>query len=236
MPQHSSYRFGSYELRAQTRKLYKHGVKLKLRPQAYQVLALLLEHSGQCVTRKELQKRIWPSNTFVDFENRVNTAIKQLRASLNDSASEPRYIETLPKLGYRMIVPAEPETNLAGERAPDAKGKSADAVGLDARASAAAMVRSPSSRKWLWVEAAAVTVFAIICMVAFLKWPRAHRTAQEAPPAGRIMVAVLPFKNWTGDESQDYFSDGLTEEMIAQLGRLDPKKLGVIARTSVMHY
>jgi DNA-binding winged helix-turn-helix (wHTH) protein len=86
MSQGCKYQFGPVELRVQTRELYNQGVKLKLRPQAYQVLAVLLEHAGECVTRDELQKRVWPSNTFVDFENGLNTAIKQLRASLNDSA------------------------------------------------------------------------------------------------------------------------------------------------------
>src|ERR1700734_3757161 len=121
MSQSCKYRFGAFELKTQTRELYKHGVRLKLRPQAYQVLALLLEHAGECVTREELQKRVWPSDTFVDFENGVNTAIKQLRASLSDSAAEPRYIETLPKLGYRMIVVVEFEAGLAGGTAPGGK-------------------------------------------------------------------------------------------------------------------
>ncbi len=122
------YRFGAFELRTQTRELYKHGVKLKLRPQAYAVLALLLEHAGECVTRDELQKRVWPSNTFVDFENGLNTAIKQLRASLSDSAAEPRFIETLPKLGYRVIVPVEFESGVAGGRAADSQEGSVGAV------------------------------------------------------------------------------------------------------------
>ena len=235
MPQGGKYRFGAFELRTQTRELYKHGVRLKLRPQAYQVLALLLEHAGEGVTREELRERVWPSNTFVDFENGVNTAIKQLRASLNDSAAEPRYIETLPKLGYRMIVPVEFEAGLAGERAAETKEESGGAMNV--REVAASPTAGPiGSRKRLWFTAAAVSALAIACLVAFLKWPRTHLTSQRAAPAVRIMVAVLPFENLTGDESQDYFSDGLTEEMIAQLGRLDPKEFGVIARTSVMHY
>ena len=235
MPQGGKYRFGAFELRTQTRELYKHGVRLKLRPQAYQVLALLLEHAGEGVTREELRERVWPSNTFVDFENGVNTAIKQLRASLNDSAAEPRYIETLPKLGYRMIVPVEFEAGLAGERAAEVKEESGGAMNVRQVAASPTAGRI-GSRKRLWFTAAAVSALAIACLVAFLKWPRTHLTSQRAAPAVRIMVAVLPFENLTGDESQDYFSDGLTEEMIAQLGRLDPKEFGVIARTSVMHY
>jgi TolB-like protein/DNA-binding winged helix-turn-helix (wHTH) protein/Flp pilus assembly protein TadD len=234
MSRSSKYRFGAFELRAQTRELYKHGVKLRLRPQAYQVLALLLERAGECVTREELQKRVWPSDTFVDFENGVNTAIKQLRASLNDSASEPRYIETLPKLGYRMIVPVEFESGVAGERAADTAQEPGGAKLAGAVADSVSARPVHSSRR-LWV-AAAVSIVGLACLVAFLKWPRAHPAPQRAAPAGRIMVAVLPFENLTGDAAQDYFSDGLTEEMIAQLGRLNPKEFGVIARTSVMHY
>lgn len=227
------YRFGPFELRVQTRELYKHGVKLKLRPQGYQVLALLLEHAGECVTREELQKRVWPSNTFVDFENGLNTAIKQLRASLNDSATEPHFIETLPKRGYRMIAPVEYEADSAGERATDAEEEFGDAK-VAGEASAPIAARPAHSRKQLWV--AAVCVLGIVCVVAYLNWPRAQPTPQRVAPAGRIMVAALPFENLTGDGAQDYFSDGLTEEMIAQLGRLDSKEFGVIARTSVMHY
>jgi TolB-like protein/DNA-binding winged helix-turn-helix (wHTH) protein/Tfp pilus assembly protein PilF len=233
MSQDGKYRFGPFELRVQTRELYKHGMKLKLRPQGYQVLALLLEHAGECVTREELQKRVWPSNTFVDFENGVNSAIKQLRASLNDSATEPRYIETLPKLGYRMIAPVEYEADSPGARAEDTAEETAGAPAVSA-GEVPISVPPAYSRSRLWL--AAVSVLVIIGAVAFLKWPRAHPAPQRAAPAGRIMVAVLPFENLTGDATQDYFSDGLTEEMIAQLGRLNPKEFGVIARTSVMHY
>jgi TolB-like protein/DNA-binding winged helix-turn-helix (wHTH) protein/Tfp pilus assembly protein PilF len=235
MSQRCKYRFGPFELRVQTRELYKHGVRLKLRPQGYQVLVLLLEHAGECVTREELQKRIWPSNTFVDFENGVNSAIKQLRASLNDSATEPRYIETLPKLGYRMIAPVEYEAEPPGAPAADAEE---DSVGAPVVSAVEVPISVPPgyARRRLWVAVAAVGVLTVVCAVAFIKWPRAHPAPQPAATAGRIMVAVLPFENLTGDESQDYFSDGLTEEMIAQLGRLDPKEFGVIARTSVMHY
>src|SRR5215831_8148845 len=99
------YHFGPYELRTQSREVYKNGIKLKLRRQPFQVLLTLVERSGDVVTREELRGRLWPSDTFVDFEHGLNTAITELRGLLNDSASEPRYIETLPKLGYRMVVP-----------------------------------------------------------------------------------------------------------------------------------
>src|ERR1700735_2217712 len=101
------YRFGPYELRTRTRELYKQGTKLKLRPQPFQVLRILVERAGDVVSREELHDLLWPAETFVDFEQGLNTSIKVLRRVLSDSASEPRYIETLPKLGYRIIVPVE---------------------------------------------------------------------------------------------------------------------------------
>src|SRR5580698_8276088 len=100
-------RFGPYELRLSSRELYKFGSKVKLRPQPFQVLSLLLDHPGDVVTREQLRQQLWPSDTFVDFEHSLNTAIKELRGVLNDSATESRFIETLPKLGYRFILPVE---------------------------------------------------------------------------------------------------------------------------------
>jgi TolB-like protein/Tfp pilus assembly protein PilF len=105
--QPSVYRFDPFELRTRTRELYKHGIRLKLRPQPFQVLQALVERSGDVVTREELRQHLWPAETFVDFEHGLNTSIKELRGLLSDSASEPRYIETLPRLGYRIIVRVE---------------------------------------------------------------------------------------------------------------------------------
>src|SRR5262245_28802872 len=100
-------RFGPYEIHPSSRELFKLGRRLKLRPQPFQVLHLLVSRAGDVVPREELHQRLWPSDTFVDFEHGLNTSIKELRAVLDDSASEPKYIETLPKLGYRFIFPVE---------------------------------------------------------------------------------------------------------------------------------
>src|SRR5215471_5122942 len=106
MPRPTSfYRFGPYELRVRNREIYKYGVRVKLRPQPFQVLQALLEKPGDVVTREELRQRLWHGETFVDFENGLNTAMKELRGLLNDPADHPRYIETLPKLGYRIVMP-----------------------------------------------------------------------------------------------------------------------------------
>src|SRR6202158_5034450 len=105
----NSMRFGVYEFDLRSGELRKHGIRIKLQEQPCQILAILLEHRGELVTREELQRRLWPSDTFVDFEHSINTAIKKLREALEDDADEPRYIETLPRHGYRFIAPVEEE-------------------------------------------------------------------------------------------------------------------------------
>src|SRR5271170_2834710 len=107
VPQTRRTRFGPYEVDLRSGELYKHGIRLKLQDQPFQVLAILLEHSGEVVTRDELRQKLWPADTFVDFDTGLNSAIKKLRDVLSDSADEPRYIETLPRRGYRFIAPVE---------------------------------------------------------------------------------------------------------------------------------
>src|SRR5271169_6721509 len=104
-PQPRRTRFGPYEVDLRSGEVYKHGIRLKLQDQPFQVLAILLEHSGHVVTRDELRQRLWPADTFVDFDTGLNSAVKKLRDVLADSADEPRYIETIPRRGYRFIAP-----------------------------------------------------------------------------------------------------------------------------------
>ncbi len=108
-----TFRFCPYELRPKAQQLFKHGVRLRLRPKPFLLLQILLESGGEIVTREELQKRLWTSDTFVDFEHGLNTAVKELRGVLGDSAAEPTYIETLPRVGYRFLPPFEPVAGTA---------------------------------------------------------------------------------------------------------------------------
>ncbi|HXJ12466.1 MAG TPA: winged helix-turn-helix domain-containing protein, partial [Candidatus Limnocylindrales bacterium] len=243
------YRFGPFELLPRTRELLKEGRRIKVRPQPYQVLEVLLERGGEVVKREELQERMWRADTFVDFEHGLNTAIKELRAVLSDSATEPRYIETIPKVGYRMIVEVEagetsstPKTVIEiGETATPIRdfvwsGESGWA-GV-AREKAEVM---PQSNLGGWIVGVALAAILIAGTGAGIQWMRSREPARRdaarlAAKSGKVMLAVLPFQNLTGDAGQEYFSDGLTEEMIAQLGLMDPEHFGVIARTSVMHY
>jgi TolB-like protein/DNA-binding winged helix-turn-helix (wHTH) protein/Tfp pilus assembly protein PilF len=227
-------RFGPYELKSRVRQLHKHGVKLKLRPQSFRVLEILLERPGDLITREEFRRELWPSDTFVDFEHGLNTSVKDLRSALNDSASEPRYIETLPKLGYRFIATVEPAESPSTELPPAASV--IDSSQAPVATPESLPVQQQASRRsalgWPVLLVAALVIGASVA--AYFHWK--HSQARRQTASEHLMVAVLPFENLTGDSTQEYFSDGMTEEMIAQLGRVDPEHLGVIARTSVMHY
>lgn len=226
------FRFGPFELRPRTRELYKHGIKIRLRPQPFQVLHILLERMGDVVTREELHQQLWSSDTFVDFEQGLNTSVKELRGVLGDSACEPRYVQTLPKLGYRMIVPVDVDTPRTSTQvlSPPEDAAAENLVGKRIAHRGVLQVLAFRPRLVLLV----ISIVLVTTLSAYFQWSRSQ--AGSKPIGGRLMLAVLPFENLTGDPGQDYFSDGLTEEMIAQLGRLDPEHLGVIARTSVMHY
>ena len=197
--------FGAYTLDLRSGELNKNGAKIKLPEQSFQILVELLRHPGEMVTRKQLEEKLWPDGTFVDFEHSLNAAVKRLREALHDSADNPRFVETIPRRGYRFIYPVE---------------------GHEAK-----------RRRWVWAMALAALPGLLVALLALnvgglrdRLWPRA------SSPAGRVMLAVLPFDNLSGDPEQEYFSDGMTEEMIAQLGPLQPARLGVIARTSAMKY
>jgi TolB-like protein/DNA-binding winged helix-turn-helix (wHTH) protein len=242
--------FESFELRTDTRELYKRGIRLKLRPQAYQVLLLLAECTGEVVSREQLRERLWAQETYVDFEHGLNTAVMELRAVLSDSATEPKFIQTLPRLGYRFLLPvssaaaptarerqsASPAAildtayqQIAAEKVAAAPPESAAEVPINSIPDASNRLRR---RRLIPVAVAVAGV-----VLALLGWRlNSRKSAPPAPQETRRMLAVLPFENLTGDPSQEYFSDGLTEEMIGQLGRLDPAHLGVIGRNSVMRY
>ena len=112
--------FGAFELNPHTRELRKHGVKLKLQDQPLQVLLILLERPGEIVTREEIQRRLWPENTYVDFDNAINTAMRKLRDAVGDSHENPRFIETLARRGYRFIATVNAPATLEPAREPGA--------------------------------------------------------------------------------------------------------------------
>ncbi|NDQ58809.1 MAG: tetratricopeptide repeat protein [Acidipila sp.] len=225
---HSSsiLKFGVFEVNLSARELRKHGTRVRLPPQPFTILVLLLETPGEVVSREEMRQRLWATDTFVDFEHSLNSAIKKLRFALGDTPENSRYVETLPRVGYRFIAPVE-----------EVPAKERSLVGAPPSTShieAPAITQESSRRRWSIILGIVIVLSAALGGYYLVHWSR-KRPGPE-PVNGRSMLAVLPFENLTGDAGQEYFSDGMTEEMIAQLGRLDPEHLGVIARTSMMNY
>ena len=213
-------RFGAFEVDLSSGELRHGGVKLKVQEQPFRVLAALLEQPGEVVTREQLRARLWSSDTFVDFEHSLNASIKKLRQALRDDAACPHFIETLPKRGYRFI--AAVETN---SRAPQASEQTATTH----LAHPAARWRSIGRTAFL-TGAIGIIVIATVLPVLW------KRVAGPVSRHSKIMLAVLPFDNLSSDRSQDYLTEGMTEELITQLGRWNPERLGVIARTSTDLY
>ena len=220
-------RFGDYQADLQTGELRKNGAKIRLSGQPFQILALLLEQPGELITREELRARLWPDEVFVDFDHSLNAAVNKLREALCDSTSDARFIETLPKRGYRFIAPV-----MGSE-----EKKSADVLTAEKEhradtqlAGGAHRPRTRRAARWLIPGLAAGFALITVTYVMF----RGHATG--ASPSGKAILAVLPFDNLSHDPDQEFFSDGLTEEMITQLSKLNPERLSVIARGSVQKY
>src|SRR5262245_38346685 len=165
-PRADRVRFGSFELHLRSRELQNGATRVRLQEQPFEILMMMLERPGDVVTRDELRQRLWPNGTFVDFEHSLNAAVKRLRSALGDDAENPRFVETLPRRGYRFIGA------LSTDQAP------------------------------------------------------------QAPSGPKVRLVVLPFANLSGSSEHGYFADGLTEEMIAQLGQLCKSRIGVISRSS----
>jgi TolB-like protein/DNA-binding winged helix-turn-helix (wHTH) protein/Flp pilus assembly protein TadD len=201
-------RFGIFEVDLRTGELRKQGARIKLQEQPFRVLTVLLQQPGKLVTREELRSQIWPSDTFVDFDNNLNTSVNKLREALGDSADNPRFIETLPRRGYRFIAPMR---------------------GIEWK------VRThvhPRVRRLGWI----VAVFSVAALALF--FANAFQLRDHllvGSQAARIhSLAVLPLTNLSGDPAQEYFSDGMTDALITDLAQMGSTK--VISRTSVMRY
>ena len=221
--------FGEFELDLRTGELLTHGHHIILQEKPFQILTALLDRPGEMISREELTERLWPAGTFVDFNLGLNKAVNRLREALGDSAEQPRFIETFPKRGYRFVAPVTRDGAEPAEPSPTSTTHTSSArphgLGNENAALTAGALR--------WRSTVVAGLIVIMVTVSYFTWRR-HSTV--AAPPGRIMMAVLPFQNLTGDPEQEYLTDGLTEETIARLGALQPKQLGVIARTSVMGY
>jgi TolB-like protein/DNA-binding winged helix-turn-helix (wHTH) protein len=210
----STLRFGVFELDPQAGQLRKNGMKIKLYGQPVDILFMLLQRPGEAVTREELQKKLWPADTFVDFEQGLNNAMKRLRAALNDNAECPRFIETLPRHGYRYIG------SLSG-------------------AEKATLADAKPARRWRSLSfSVALGFLAVIVVTAVLLGLNMHdwrdRLSVRAAKPPIQALAVLPLANLSGDPEQEYFADGMTGVLISELGKISIPR--VISRQSVMQY
>src|ERR1700685_3577945 len=221
--------FGVFEVDIPAGELRKHGLRIRLQEQPFQVLAVLLERPGGVVTREELKKKLWPADTFVDFDHGLNKAISKIREALNDSAEHPRFIETGARRGYRFL----PEVRVPGAavvRSPTAgtrlhaEAENSNPPYLDQESATSG--RPPSSSKWK--ISAVVLVLFVTSLSSWKLYSWYH------PSLVVRSLAVLPLESLSSDASQDYFADGMTDELISDLGQISA--LRVISRTSVMAY
>jgi TolB-like protein/DNA-binding winged helix-turn-helix (wHTH) protein/Flp pilus assembly protein TadD len=215
-------RFGVFDLDVRARSLHKSGIRIKLQGQPFDILVLLTSRRGEVVTREELQRKLWPADTFVDFEHSVNTAVMRLRDALGDSAESPRFIETVPRYGYRFIAPMEWLAEIAAPPVQEARQESR--AGKPKR-----RIRLPHS----WTAGLIVTLLALTIVPLGIRSLRARLVARSTIPPIQSVV-VLPFVNLTGDVEQDYFADGMTEALTTELGKSNAFR--VISRTSAMQY
>jgi TolB-like protein/DNA-binding winged helix-turn-helix (wHTH) protein/Tfp pilus assembly protein PilF len=213
------FRFSVFEVDLRAGELRKHGLRIRLQNQPFQVLETLVRHPGEIVTRDDLRTALWPADTFVDFDHGLNKAINKIREALGDSAESPRFVETVARRGYRFIAEVADLDREDSRQAPKPE-----------QAESAAKSATPKRMAWsrVWKAFGFVLLAASVVLVVW-----ALRSRNQPPPVIRSL-AVLPLDSLSADPSQDYFAEGMTDELITDLEQISA--LRVISRTSVMVY
>lgn len=217
-------RFGLFDLDVQARSLHRSGIRIKLQAQPFDILVALISKRGEVLSRDELQRNLWPSDTFVDFEHSVNTAVNRLRDALGDSAENPRFIETVPRKGYRFIAPVEWRADIPALPVQEVPPKSP---------AGEPTIKRRAGRLNFRIAGMIIALLALIIVSFGFHGLRNHLFARSSTPPIQSVV-VLPFVNLTGNTEQDYFADGMTEALTTELGKTNVVR--VISRTSAMKY
>jgi TolB-like protein/DNA-binding winged helix-turn-helix (wHTH) protein/Tfp pilus assembly protein PilF len=215
--QERSLRFGVFEADLETGELRKRGVRIKLQEKPFLILTLLLNRPGEVVTREELRENLWPADTFVDFDRSLGTALGKLRQALGDSADNPRFIETLPRRGYRFISPVSSVVPLK------------PVLPFEAAPVGPAWI----PRQHLISASVAIVLLSATAMGWFI-WQRTWTREKLAGPVGMKSILVLPLANLSGDQQLEYFVDGMTDELITDLAKIGSMR--IISRTSAMRF
>lgn len=210
--------FGEFEADLRSGELRKHGVRVRLQEQPFQVLAVLLARPGELVKREELRQQVWPQNTFVEFDHALNTAIKKIRIALEDDASAPRYVETIPKRGYRFVAEVRKldSSDLRGE------------VGSHG-------IEAEPVRRWSLSRTMTIVLGLTLLLSVVLLGMRL-RTGARDTAVHPIVLAVLPFEDWTDEPKHGSLSDGIAQEVITQSGNVEPSRLVVVPRVACLSY
>jgi TolB-like protein/DNA-binding winged helix-turn-helix (wHTH) protein len=255
-------RFGEgYELDLRPRRLRRGSHVLKLERIPFEILLLLLEHRDEIVPRDQIVSRVWGQGVFLDTDNSIRGAIRKLRQVLKDDAETPRFIETVTGQGYRFIASVIPpkEANAVSNPAASVVPTSyrdlaseldgwlkarrlrlveQDQERIPEKPTHVGAVHGQGNRKtYRWLFIGAMVLVSVACLLSILAiWRERRASSLPIRPQGKIVLAVLPFENLSRDPDQEFFSDGLTEEMIAQVGKLNRDRLSVVARSSVARY
>jgi TolB-like protein/DNA-binding winged helix-turn-helix (wHTH) protein len=224
-PTENVIRFGLFELDLKSGQLSKNGSRLRIAQQPVQLLVLLLERPGEVVTREQLRQRLWSPDTFVDFDHGLNKSVQKLRDALGDSAESPRFIETIPRVGYRFIAPVVGP----GRQEPDEQTEDHIAQEPISDQSAFISQKKPKTNPAGFLLTGCVAV--LLIGIGWLAHRKDERARQMAPI---LSLAVLPLDNLSGDHEQDYFADGMTDELTTMLAK--DSTLRIVSRTSAMQY
>src|ERR1700692_600800 len=239
-PQSQRFTFDRFELDLHSGELLQDGRRLRLQAQPFQLLALLLEHPGEVVSREEICRKLWQADTFVDFDHSLGTAVNKIRDACSDSEAHPRFVETMPRRGYRFIGTLNGSNGSPASESrpapPDAyAGVTIEPVDNGIEATSVPTLQESGERS----SHVKIVLLVMVCLAALLLstvifFRRIGDSHLASRAASIHSIAVLPLENLSGNPAQDYLADSMTDELITQLARI--KGLRVISRTSVMQF